>query len=165
MTYNGERSRQRPLFYALVLLAGYLSYLILGPFLAALAWAVMFAILFHGMQVALSKRLGPNRAALVTTLLAGILVVAPAVMLVSALAALPEDPTQLLTEGARRALSFLAPHAGAVLADFFATLGGLVAMLFALFFFLRDGDTLSRRLRELLPFDDRESDRLMGDTR
>ena len=110
-------------------------------------------------------RLGPNRAALVTTLLAGILVVAPAVMLVSALAALPEDPTQLLTEGARRALSFLAPHAGAVLADFFATLGGLVAMLFALFFFLRDGDTLSRRLRELLPFDDRESDRLMGDTR
>jgi predicted PurR-regulated permease PerM len=199
MTYNGERSRQRPLFYALVLLAGYLSYLILGPFLAALAWAAMFAILFHGMQVALSKRLGPNRAALVTTLLAGILVVAPAVMLVSALAheapqvsgylqdaarsaprqiervwgavrarspvALPEDPTQLLTEGARRALSFLAPHAGAVLADFFATLGGLVAMLFALFFFLRDGDTLSRRLRELLPFDERESDRLMGDTR
>ena len=68
MTYNGERSRQRPLFYALVLLASYISYLILGPFLAALAWAVMFAILFHGMQVALSKRLGPNRVMLVSAL-------------------------------------------------------------------------------------------------
>ena len=103
MTYNGGRSRQRPLFYALVLLAGYLSYLILGPFLAALAWAVMFAILFHGMQVALSKRLGPNRAALVTTVLAGILVVAPAVMLVSALAHEAPQVSGYLQDAARSA--------------------------------------------------------------
>jgi predicted PurR-regulated permease PerM len=199
MTDTGQKSRQRPLFYALVLLAGYLTYLILGPFLVALVWAVMFAILFDRIQLAFSTRIGRNRAALVTTVLAGILIVAPAVLLVSSLAreapqimdylqqtsqaaprqisriweaararspvALPEDPTQLLTEGARRVLAFLAPQAGAVVVDSFATLGSLVAMLFALFFFLRDGGTMSRQLRELLPLPEKECDRLMRDTR
>jgi predicted PurR-regulated permease PerM len=198
MTDTSQKSRHRPLFYALVLFAGYLTYLILGPFLVALAWAAMFAVLFHRMQVAISAKIGPNRAALVTTLLAGIVIVAPAVMLVSALAqeapqatsylrdtsrsaprqiarvwgavkakspvALPDDPTELLTEGARRALRFLAPRAGAVLADFFRTLGSLVAMLFALFFFLRDGDTMSRELRDLLPLREEEADRLIRET-
>jgi predicted PurR-regulated permease PerM len=41
---------------------------VLGPFLAALTWAVIFAILFQRMHVALSRRMGPGRAALVTTL-------------------------------------------------------------------------------------------------
>jgi hypothetical protein len=35
-------------------------------------------------------------------------------------------------------MSFLAPQAGAVITDVFATLGSLLAMLFALFFMLRD---------------------------
>ena len=36
---SGNESLRRPPFYALVLLAGYLSYRILGPFLVPLAWA------------------------------------------------------------------------------------------------------------------------------
>ena len=158
---------QRPVFYAIVLIAGYLTYLVLGPFLVGLTWAVLLAILFRGTQVRLSARIGPNRAAVATTLLAGVLIVAPAAMLVSTLAReapqvtaylhekslstspriermweaarsrspvpLPADPIQFLTESAGRAFTFLAPRAGAFVADVFATLGTLFAMLFALF--------------------------------
>ena len=86
MTEVGNKPVQRPLFYPIVLLAAYLTYLILEPFLAALTWAVLFGILFHGMQMRLAARIGPNRAAVVTTLVAGIVIVAPAIILVSALA-------------------------------------------------------------------------------
>jgi hypothetical protein len=78
---------------------------------------------------------------------------------------MPEDPSDLLTEGVQRAVAFLAPHAGAFVADSLATLGSLVVMLFALFFILRDGDTMSRRLRDLLPFTEHESEQLLSDTR
>jgi predicted PurR-regulated permease PerM len=156
-------------------------------------------MLFHGMQASLAARIGPSRGALVTTLLVAILIVVPAVMLVSALArevanvtdyaqnspliapqrieriweaararspiALPEDPTDLVREGVSRIATFLAPRVGAVVADVFATLGTLIAMLFALFFLVRDGDEVGRLLRELLPLPRSERDRLMHDTR
>src|SRR6185503_16057610 len=163
-----------------------LTYLVLGPFLVALTWAVIFAILFRGIQLTLARQMGPNAGALVTTLVVAVLIVAPAVLLISALAReapqvgdylkrasqsvpdqiqriwavikaaspvqLPEDPTDVLTTGAQRALAFLAPHAGGLVADVFGTLGSLVAMMFALFFLLRDGDAMSRQLRDWLPF-------------
>ena len=66
--------------------------------------------------------------------------------------AMPEDPTILLREGMQRALSFLAPRVGGVVANVFATLGSLFAMLFALFFLLRDGDGLGRELRNSCRF-------------
>ena len=181
-----DRDRlRRPPFYVLVLVAIYLSYLVLGPFLVPLAWAAVFAMLFHGAQAQLAAQIGRNRGALLLTLVTGLLIVLPAVMLVTALAreaaqvadylqqaslitpnrieriweaararspfALPEDPTQLLRDGVSRFLTFLAPRAGAVVADLFATLGTLVAMLFALFFLVRDGDAIGRELRSLLP--------------
>jgi predicted PurR-regulated permease PerM len=79
--------------------------------------------------------------------------------------ALPEDPTELMTNGAQRAAKFLAPHAGAILGDFFATLGNLVAMLFALFFMVRDGDWITGQLRDRLPFSAQESESLLRETR
>ena len=60
---------------------------------------------------------------------------------------------------------FLAPRAGAVVADLFATLGSLFVMLFAMFFLLRDGHTLARQVRDLLPIPEAARDRLMTDTR
>lgn len=189
----------RPVFFALVLLAGYLTYLVLGPFLPALTWAVILAILFQGTQVRLSAKMGPNRAALVTTLLAAILIIGPVAILLSALAReaptvttylqqttrsapgwidgawsavkarspvlLPDDPKALFAEGARRTMAFIAPQAGAVITDFFATLGALFAMLFALFFMLRDGASMSARMRDLLPLPGPDRDRLLQDTR
>jgi predicted PurR-regulated permease PerM len=189
----------RLVLFALILLGIYLSYLVLSPFLVALTWAAIFAILFSRMQAALAARIGPGRAAILTTFIIGILVVAPVLALIPALArevpqasdylrqssvnaprqiqriwdavrarspvAMPADPTDFLTSAAQRVIAFLAPHAGAFVADFFAMLGTLVAMLFALFFLLRDGDAISLQLRDLLPFPEHERDRLMSDTR
>ena len=184
---------------SIVALGIYLSYIVLRPFLVALTWAVIFAILFRRMQVALVPKVGPNRAALVTTLVVAGAVMLPAVVLLSAFAheiprandylnhttqgtpvqlqrawdtvrshipvAVPENPMEVFAKGQQRALNFLAPRVGGFVADFFGTLGNLVAMLFALFFFVRDGDVLSRQLRERLPFSEIENERLMADTR
>lgn len=193
-----DRLRQPP-FYVLVLVAIYLSYLVLGPFLVPLAWAAVFAMLFHGAQVRLAAEVGRTRAALLLTLMTGLLIVLPAVLLVAALAheatqvaeylqrstlitpyrieriweaararspiALPDDPTQLLRDAVSRVLTFLAPRAGAVVADLFATLGTLLAMLFALFFLVRDGDALGRQLRSLLPLPPAHREELIRGTR
>jgi predicted PurR-regulated permease PerM len=199
MPDSSKERFQQLLFYVLVLVMGYLAYLVLSPFLASLAWATVFAMMFHGVHLEMVPRFGRNRAALATTLMAAVLIVAPAVMLVSVFArevptvidrvrnvtptspeqikriwsmvrerspiALPEEPTMLLREGVQRALTFLAPRAGAVVADVFSTLGSLFVMLFSLFFLLRDGDVLGRQVRELLPLPDRERERLMSETR
>ena len=187
------------LFYILVLVTGYLTFQVLSPFLAPLAWAAVFAMMFYGVYLEIAARIGPNKSALVTTLMTAVLIVAPAVLLVSVLArevpqvvtyvqqvslsapdrieriwqvvrarvpmSLPEDPTELLREGVQRIVAFLAPAAGGVVADVLATLGSLFVMLFALFFMLRDGHTLGRQIRDLLPLPERERERLMVETR
>jgi predicted PurR-regulated permease PerM len=79
--------------------------------------------------------------------------------------AIPEDPTLVVREAVERVLAFLAPRVGAVVANVFATLGSLFAMLFAMFFLLRDGDDFGRQLRSLLPLPPAECDRLLRDTR
>jgi predicted PurR-regulated permease PerM len=195
-----DRDRlRRPPFYLLVLVAIYLSYRVLGPFLVPLAWAAVFAMLFHNPQVELASRVGRTRAALILTVLTGLLIVLPAVLLVAVLAreatqvadylqqsslitphridviweavrarspfALPEDPTDLLRSGVSRVLTFLAPRAGAVVADVFATVGTLFAMLFAQFFLVRDGDVIGRELRSLLPLPPADRERLISGTR
>ena len=199
MPDTGKARFAQLLFYVLVLLVGYLAFLVLSPFLAPLAWAAVFAMTFHRLHLRLAVRMGPSGAALVTTLVAAIMIVAPAVMLVSVLArevpqmidyvqqasltapdqiekvwetlrrrspiALPEDPASLLREGVQRSLAFLAPRAGGVVADVVATLGSLLVMLFALFFLLRDGHVLGRRVRDLLPLPEPERDRLVSETR
>jgi len=199
MSDTAKERFSRLLFYVLVLVMGYLAFQVLSPFLAPLAWAAVFAMMFHRVHLELSARIGPNRSALVTTLLAAVLIVAPGVLLVSVLArevpqvityvqqaslsapdqieriwqmlrsrvplSLPEDPTALLREGIQRGLAFLAPAAGGVVADVLSTLGSLFVMLFALFFLLRDGHTLGRQFRDLLPLPERERERLMTETR
>jgi predicted PurR-regulated permease PerM len=199
MPDTGKDRFTQLLFYTLVLLAGYLTYLVVQPFLAPIAWAAVFAMMFYPVQLDLERRIGANRAALLTTLVAAVLIVAPAVILVSVLAQevpqvieyvqqvsltapaqierlwemirhrlplpLPEDPTALVREGVQRALTFLAPQAGAVVADALATLGSLFVMLFVLFFLLRDGHQIGRQIRDLLPLPEAERDRLITDTR
>ena len=86
MTDVRSKSLGRPVLYVAHLPRGLSSYQVLSPFFVALAWAVMFAILFRGMHVALAPRTRPNGAALITTLVVGLVIVAPAVMLISALA-------------------------------------------------------------------------------
>jgi len=192
-------SNRRPLFYAILVLTLYLAYLVLSPFMVALTWAVIFAILFRDTQTTLAARIGANAAAVVTTLIVAVTIVAPAVALVSALAhevpqvtdylqeasrsaphqidrawafirtrspfAVPDDPTELIVQGARRLVTFLAPRAGGVLIDFLATIGDLIAMLFALFFFLRDGEAFRVWFRDRLPFSREDAEHVMSNTR
>jgi predicted PurR-regulated permease PerM len=198
MHHAGRVRFNQLLFYSLVLLIGYLAFVVLQPFLASLAWAAIFGMMFHPVYQRLRERLGRNRAALVTTLIAGVLIVSPAVLIVSVFARevpivieylknvsvtpaqiqqiwdvvrswapleLPVDPTSMLREGAQRALAFLAPRAGAVVADVLSTLAALLIMLFALFFLLRDGHELARQVRGLLPLSERERDRMITETR
>jgi predicted PurR-regulated permease PerM len=77
---------------------------------------------------------------------------------------MPEDPTDVLTAAGERLRAFAMAHAGAFVSGSLASLGTLGATLFALFFMLRDGDTLSRHIRDLLPFPPDESEQLMSDT-
>jgi predicted PurR-regulated permease PerM len=191
-------SVQRAARYTLTIVGLYLTYLVLRPFLTALTWAVIFAILFHGMQSALAKRIGPTRAATATTLVVTMAIVVPVMFVVSALAReapqvldhlrlssqdapaqmqrfweavrarspvpLPETANDVVTRLANRTVVFLNSQAGPLIAGSFATLGSLAAMLFALFFMLRDGDAMSRRLRDQLPFSGEDNGRLMDAT-
>jgi len=199
MTDRRREYLQQPLFYLLVLIAGYLTYLILRPFLVSLGWAAIFGMMFYRGQVVLARRFGPTRAALLITMSTALLIAAPAVMLASVLAheapqvvqyvqqasltaprqiervwtlaraksplELPEDPAVVIRDAVQRAAMFLAPRAGAVVADAFATLGSLFVMLFVLFFMLRDGDVFGRHLRKVLPLPADECDRLIRNTR
>ncbi len=199
MTDSSRERFAQLVFYLLILLIGYLTYLVIRPFLAPIAWAIVFAVMFSRVHVELSPRIGPSRSALAATLMAAVLIVAPAVVLVSVVAReapqvvdylqqmsetaprqidriwdvvrrrspmpLPADPAFVVREGVQRILTFLAPRAGAAVADLFATLGSLFVMLFAMFFLLRDGHTLARQVRDLLPLPEPARDRLMTDTR
>jgi len=75
------------LFYAMVLLVGYLAYQVTSPFLAPLAWAGILAVTLEPLRASISLRLGRSRAALATTLLTAVLIVGPVAVLVSMLAA------------------------------------------------------------------------------
>jgi len=77
----------------------------------------------------------------------------------------PEDPSEVIAQGRQRALSLLEPRATAFVGGFLGTLGDLIAMLFALFFMLRDGDAIVRYVRDRLPFTDQESEKLLRETR
>jgi predicted PurR-regulated permease PerM len=100
---TSHTSLGRPVLYALVLLGLYLTYLILAPFFVALTWAVLLAILFRRMQVTLAPKLGPNGAAVATTLTVGVLIVTPAALLVSALAREAPQLTDYVTQASQNA--------------------------------------------------------------
>jgi predicted PurR-regulated permease PerM len=74
-------------FYAVLLLVGYLAYRVTSPFLAPLAWAGILAVTLEPIRASFSIRLGRGRAALATTLLTAVLIEGPIAVLVSMLAA------------------------------------------------------------------------------
>jgi predicted PurR-regulated permease PerM len=85
MTRSGsERERfLLVLFYAILLLTGYLAFRVVAPFLSPLAWAGVFAMVLNPVQRRLAARVGVTRAAVITTLLAAFMIVGPAVGVLS----------------------------------------------------------------------------------
>ncbi len=202
MTPESDRIRfARLVFYAVVLLVGYLAFRVVRPFLQPLGWAAIFAIMLAPGQRRLSRRLGAGWAALLVTAVATIILVGPAIGLLSVLVreiallteslqqaelvaltptqvdalwdalrarvpfALPDDPSVLFGEALQRVGGVVAARAGAVLQNVASFFFSLVVMLFALFFFLRDGPAIGAAVRDLLPFAGPRRDRLIAQTR
>jgi predicted PurR-regulated permease PerM len=72
------------LFYGVVLLLGYLAYRIFEPFVSPLLWAAILVVLTYPIYARASKRLGPNRGALVTTTGVTLILIVPMIFVLSA---------------------------------------------------------------------------------
>jgi predicted PurR-regulated permease PerM len=77
---------------------------------------------------------------------------------------LPDDPTQLIRQGAQALAGFVAPRLGSVLANLLGMIGSIFVMLFAMFFLLRDSDRVVDMLRRVLPFPATEREQLIKET-
>jgi predicted PurR-regulated permease PerM len=71
------------LSYGALLLLGYLVFRIAEPFLVPLAWSAVLAIFFYPLHERIARRLGPTPAALVSTLGVTLLLIVPALVVLS----------------------------------------------------------------------------------
>jgi predicted PurR-regulated permease PerM len=86
---------QRFFSIALVVLFIYLIYLVFTPFLVPLGWAGVFTIMFLPVHQRIRRYIkGPNRAALVSTLLLTLLIIVPGIFVLTAFTAQVIDTAQ-----------------------------------------------------------------------
>jgi predicted PurR-regulated permease PerM len=81
---RSEASQERLntiLLYAMVLLLGYLVYLIFLPFLVPIGWAGIIAVLVHPWHLKLTRRLGKKRASALSTIGVTFLIIVPTLAL------------------------------------------------------------------------------------
>lgn len=64
----------------------YLLYLVVSPFLVPLAWACVLAVLIYPAHAKVAARLGPTRAAALSTLVAALVLIVPAIAVTNAFA-------------------------------------------------------------------------------
>jgi predicted PurR-regulated permease PerM len=183
---------------ALVLVLGYLSYLILRPFLVPLGWAIVFSIVFFPIYTFVLRYVKWNSlAAAITVVFVCVLILGPfsyfAYLLTSELSNVRIEPLNLKGVGRilnipaiqpflKEVLPFLDITKAQLQASVVKSLSGLgarlfqylpgglsdaagaavhfVLMVFALFFFLRDGSKFLLKLSEYAPFSRRHRERL-----
>jgi predicted PurR-regulated permease PerM len=75
------------------------------------------------------------------------------------------DLPELVRQGASRAGEYMATELGRVIRNIVVFLFELFVMLFALFYFLRDGDSILNRFRHFLPFDETMTERMLAEAR
>jgi predicted PurR-regulated permease PerM len=75
------------------------------------------------------------------------------------------DLPDLVRQGASRAGEYMATELGAVIRNIVVFLFELFVTLFALFYFLRDGDSILNRFRHFLPFDETMTERMLAEAR
>jgi len=75
------------------------------------------------------------------------------------------DLPDLVRQGASRAGEYMAAELGRVIRNIVVFLFGLFVMLFALFYFLRDGDSIMARFRLFLPFEEAMTERMLAEAR
>jgi predicted PurR-regulated permease PerM len=138
---------------------------------AALSTAVVTLLIVGPGLVVLAAFVGESRSALAELdreALAGQLAVAQAAwdrIRVLIPGASSVDLGSLIDDAISRTGGFLAGRVGGLLADIVVLLFHLLVTLFALFFFLRDADTIMRELRRALPFEELRRERMIRQTR
>ncbi len=75
------------------------------------------------------------------------------------------DLPGLVRQGASRAGEYMATELGRVVRNIVVFLFELFVMLFALFYFLRDGDSILERFRLILPFEETMTERMLAEAR
>jgi predicted PurR-regulated permease PerM len=75
------------------------------------------------------------------------------------------DLPGIVRQAASRFGEFMAAELGAILRNVVVFLFELFVMLFALFYFLRDGDSILERFRRLMPFDEAMRERMLAEAR
>lgn len=75
------------------------------------------------------------------------------------------DLSDLVRQGASRAGEYMATELGRVIRNIVVFLFELFVMLFALFYFLRDGDSILDRFRHFLPFEETMTERMLAEAR
>ncbi len=101
---NQRRGRERVgtvLFYAAVVLLAYAVYRIFEPFLVPLGWAAVIAVVSYPKHERLARRFGDSRAAAISTLAIALLLVLPALFLVSSFIHEGVDAARELRENIR----------------------------------------------------------------
>jgi predicted PurR-regulated permease PerM len=75
------------------------------------------------------------------------------------------DLPELVRQGASRAGEYMATELGEVIRNIVVFLFELFVTLFALFYFLRDGDSMLNRFRHFLPFEETMTERMLAEAR
>ena len=138
---------------------------------ASLSTAVVTLLIVGPGLLVLTAFVGESRAALAELdreALAGQLAVAQAAwdrIRVLIPGATSVDLGSLIDQAISRTGGFLAGRVGGLLADIVVLLFQLFVTLLALFFFLRDADTIMRELRRVLPFEEFRRERMIRQTR
>jgi predicted PurR-regulated permease PerM len=106
---NPESERERfahVLFYAVVLAIGYLAFSVVAPFLAALAWAAVFAMVMAPLLTRIERRINSTWAATLATVGISLLIVIPAVLV---LIVLVREVTQIVRDFQQSGYAVTAP--------------------------------------------------------
>jgi predicted PurR-regulated permease PerM len=84
---NDKTTQQRlgtVLFYGIVIVIAYLTFLVFQPFLAPLAWAVVIVVIMHPYYDRLTKKTNPTMAALLMTAIVTLILIVPTVLVMTA---------------------------------------------------------------------------------
>ena len=83
MTHNRERLA-KPIFYGVLVLLAYLVFRVFQPFLVPLGWAAVLVVFCYPWHARLEQRWGPNRAAATSTVGVTLILIVPALLLMTA---------------------------------------------------------------------------------
>ncbi len=184
----------------LVILAvlGYLTYQIFQPFLTAIAWAIVFCVVFYPLYVFVVRRVRLKAiASLITLIVIVVVIVGPfsyiSVALVGEASSyigstaggaeaakslvldrrivgliervqpyigLEGQPEEIIMENSKKVLRGIVDHISAGFPNVLSVTANFLFMLFAAFFFLKDGTDFIGKIKDFLPFSVQHKDRL-----